>query len=328
MRVLIIGGTGFIGQWIVRALVEQAHEVRVFHRGRTTAALPPSVAHIHGERAELPCFAPLFQAWAPDVVVDTFAYDRDDLALVTRATEEIPCSFILLSSMDVYRAYGIYCRFEEGALETRMFDENAPLRRALYPYRKNAASVDELLYRYDKIPVEQFAMNEMNRPGTILRLGKVYGPEDPQRHAQGYLEQVRGGKVHFSKERSEWRWSRTYVENAAGAVALAIEAKASVSRIYNVADEPALTERAWMEAVARANGCNVEIQTSPESSDPADRLYEWPQHLCADTTRIRKELGWREKFDLEEALRRTFAVSDAKASDLMRSDAESDGVTW
>lgn len=307
MRVLIIGGTGFIGRWIVRALAQQAHEVQVFHRGRTTAALPPSVAHFHGERAELPRFAPLFCAWAPDVVLDTLAFDRDDLALLTRATDEIPCRFVLLSSMDVYRAYGVYCRLEEGAPDTRMFDENAPLRSVLYPYRKNAASVDDLLYRYDKIPAEQFALNEMNRPVTILRLGKVYGPGDPQRHAQDYLEQVDRGRVQLSKERSEWRWSRTYVENAAGAVALAIAAKESVSRIYNVADEPVLTERTWMEAVARANGCHVEIQTSTESSEPADRHYEWRQHLCADTAHIRKELGWREKFDLEDALRRTFA---------------------
>ena len=98
--------------------------------------------------------------------------------------------------MDVYRAYGIYCRLEEGAPDTGMFDENAPLRSVLYPYRKNAASVDDLMYRYDKIPAEQFAMNEMNRPVTILRLGKVYGPGDPQRHAQDYLEQVRRGRVN------------------------------------------------------------------------------------------------------------------------------------
>ena len=308
MRVLIIGGTGFIGQWIVRALVENGHEVRVFHRGSTTAALPPSVSHICGERLKLPRFASLFRAWAPVVVLDTFVYDRPGLALVNRATDEIPCRFVILSSLDVYRAYAIYCRLEEGAPDTRMLDEDAPLRSVLYPYRKNAASVDDLMYRYDKIPAEQFAMNEMSKPVTILRLGKVYGPGDPQRHAQDYLAQVRRGKIQLSKERSEWRWSRTFVENAAGAVALAITAKASASRIYNVADEPVLTEREWIGAVARANGCNVEIQTSPESSEPADRRYEWGQHVCADTTRIRQELGWREKFDLQEALRRTFAA--------------------
>lgn len=308
MRVLIIGGTGFIGQRIVRGLVEKHHEVRVFHRGTTTAALPQSVSHIQGERAELPRFAPLFRAWAPDVVLDTFAYDRDDLALVNRATEGIPCRFVLLSSLDVYRAYGIYCRLEDGAPDTRMFDENAPLRSVLYPYRMNAGSVDDLRYRYDKIPAEQFALSEMNGPVTILRLGKVYGPEDPQRHAQGYLEQVRAGTVRYPKERSEWRWSRTYVENAADAVALAIASQAGASRIYNVADEPALTEHGWIGAVARENGCRVDMQPSTEWSESVDRLYEWRQHLCADTTRIRKELGWRENFGLEEALRRTFAV--------------------
>lgn len=302
---LIIGGTGFIGQWIVRALVEHEHEVRVFHRGSTTAELPPSVSHIHGERAELPRFAPVFRAWASDVVLDTFAYDREDVALLKRATEEIPCRFVMLSSMDVYRAYGIHCRLEEGAPETKLLDENAPLRSMLYPYRKNARSVDDLLYRYDKIPAEQFALREMNGPVTILRLGKVYGPGDPQRHAQGYLEQVSAGRVQWPKERSEWRWSRVYVENAADAVALAIAGHAGASRIYNVADEPVLTEREWIEAVARANGCTVDIQTSTELSESPDRLYEWRQHLCADTTRIRKELGWREKFDLEEALGRT-----------------------
>jgi len=308
MRVLIIGGTGFIGQWIVRALMENEHEVRVFHRGSTTTALPPSVSHIYGERAELPRFAPLFRAWAPEVVLDTFAYDRDDLALVNRATDEIPCRFVLLSSMDVYRAYGIYCRLEEGAPEAGRFDENAPLRSVLYPYRTSAASVDDLMYRYDKIPAEQFAMNEMNRPVTILRLGKVYGPGDSQRHAQDYLEQVRRGGVQISAERSGWRWSRTYVENAAVAVALATAAKAGAARIYNVADEPVLTEREWIGAVARASGGKVEIQISTESSAPVDRGYEWRQHLCADTSRIRKELGWREKFALEEALQRTFAA--------------------
>jgi nucleoside-diphosphate-sugar epimerase len=308
MRVLIIGGTGFIGRWVVRALVENEHEVRVFHRGVTTAALPPSVSHLPGERAELSRFAPLLRAWAPDVVLDTFIYDRDDLALLNRATDEIPCRFVILSSMDVYRAYGIYCRLEQGAPDTKMLDENAPLRSVLYPYRKAAASVDDLMYRYDKIPAEQFAMNEMGRPVTILRLGKVYGPEDPQRHAQDYLEQIYRGRVRVLKERSEWRWSRTYVENAADAVALAIAATPGASRIYDVADEPALTEREWIEAVARANDCKVETQTSNESCEPVDGRYEWRQHLCADTTRIRRELGWREKFDQEEALRRTFAV--------------------
>lgn len=40
MRVLVVGGTGFIGPYVVRALVEQGHEVSVFHRGSSEAELP------------------------------------------------------------------------------------------------------------------------------------------------------------------------------------------------------------------------------------------------------------------------------------------------
>ena len=40
MRVLVIGGTGFIGPYVVRRLVAQGHDVAVFHRGRTQADLP------------------------------------------------------------------------------------------------------------------------------------------------------------------------------------------------------------------------------------------------------------------------------------------------
>jgi nucleoside-diphosphate-sugar epimerase len=312
MRVLIIGGTGFIGRWVARALAENHHEVRVFHRGVTNAALPPSVSHIYGERLELPRFAKAFRAWAPEVVLDMFAYDRDDLAIVHRATEEIPCRFVILSSMDVYRAYATYIRLEEHAPDPRPFDEDAPLRRVLYPYRKKAESSDDLMYRYDKIPVEQFALTAVNKPVTILRLGKVYGPGDPQRHAQDYLERVRRGRVQLSKAESEWQWSRTYVENAADAVALAVTAKGNASRIYNVADEPALTERGWIGAVARANGCEAEVEIADESCAAADPQCEWRQHLCADTTRIRRELRWRERFDLDEALRRTVEESGTK----------------
>ena len=41
MKVVVIGGTNFLGPPLVRRLVAQGHEVAVFHRGRTEADLPP-----------------------------------------------------------------------------------------------------------------------------------------------------------------------------------------------------------------------------------------------------------------------------------------------
>ena len=45
MRVLVVGGTNFLGPPLVRRLVALGHEVAVFHRGRTGAELPPAVEH-------------------------------------------------------------------------------------------------------------------------------------------------------------------------------------------------------------------------------------------------------------------------------------------
>ena len=66
MRILVIGGTGFIGPHVVRRLGAGGHEVTVFHRGETRAELPGDVSEIHGDRRDLPSFAAEFRMVAPN----------------------------------------------------------------------------------------------------------------------------------------------------------------------------------------------------------------------------------------------------------------------
>jgi nucleoside-diphosphate-sugar epimerase len=238
MRILVIGGTGFIGRSTVRELTKERHEVTVFHRGQTTADLPLSVSHIYGDRRELRKSGAVFRDWAPEVVLDTCAYDRDDVVELNRAIGKIACRVALISSMDVYRAYAIYCQLESDQPRAEPFDEDAPLRSVLFPYRKSAKSRNDLAYRYDKIPVEQFIIHEMKKAGTILRLGKVYGPGDPQRHLEGYSREIDRGTRRLNRKRAQWRWSRAHVENAAAAIAKAVTNKRKDVQVYNIADEP------------------------------------------------------------------------------------------
>lgn len=53
MRILIIGGTNFMGPHVVRSLSEDGHEVTVFHRGQTGADLPRGVNEIFGDRRSI-----------------------------------------------------------------------------------------------------------------------------------------------------------------------------------------------------------------------------------------------------------------------------------
>src|SRR5450631_274211 len=52
MRILIIGGTAFVGRHIARAAVDAGHEVTLFHRGQTGAAFLPQATHLTGDRDE------------------------------------------------------------------------------------------------------------------------------------------------------------------------------------------------------------------------------------------------------------------------------------
>src|SRR5690348_2035788 len=105
MRVLVLGGTLFIGPPAVRRLVANGHEVAVFHRGKSNAPLPDSVQHIHGDRAQLGDFAGDFRRFAPEVVLDMRCLTERDGQTLVELFSGVARRLVAVSSVDVYRAY-------------------------------------------------------------------------------------------------------------------------------------------------------------------------------------------------------------------------------
>lgn len=71
MRILVIGGTHFIGLYVVKELSKAGNVVTIFHRGEAESnLLPKNVDHIHGHRDDLENFASDFKRVAPDAVLD------------------------------------------------------------------------------------------------------------------------------------------------------------------------------------------------------------------------------------------------------------------
>src|SRR5208337_4822828 len=104
MRLLIIGGTGFIGPFVIRELVEQGHDVTVFHRGEAKTALPESVQRIHGNRNDLAAHRSAFEQLAPDVVLDFVLSDERQAIALMETFRGLTARVIAISSQDVYRA--------------------------------------------------------------------------------------------------------------------------------------------------------------------------------------------------------------------------------
>jgi nucleoside-diphosphate-sugar epimerase len=290
MRVLIIGGTGFIGTHIVRRLADHAHVVAVYHRGRTQAVLPPHVHQILHPRSTLPIqtFPKKLFEFGPDVVIHTMAMGAADAEACVRAFAGYTGRLVLLSSGDVYRAYGRFMNVEPGPAKEELLSEDAPLRTKLFLYRGQATSEEALEYWYEKILAERAVPSEPGLPATILRLPKVYGP--------GSNEDL--STIYRYRHHPGWRWTHGFVENVAAAVALAATHPSAAGRVYNVgeASTPTIAERlAWMP--------------SSEMEPDLNSAFDFMQDIAYDTSRIRKELGYREVVSEEEGVLRTLRAS-------------------
>jgi nucleoside-diphosphate-sugar epimerase len=313
MRILIIGGTGFIGPAVTSWLGRMRHDVALFHRGRTRIQLPDGVAEILGERRNLPTLAGEFHRFAPHVVLDMFPMSEHDARAVMETFGGVAQRVVAISSQDVYRAYGRLTGLEPGPPERLPLTEDAPLRQQLYPYRgdhpRSEADPQRWLDDYDKILVERVVMGDPRLPGTILRLPMVYGPRDRQHRWFEVLKRMDDHRpaILLGAGRAEWRWTRGYVENVAAAIARAVVDERAAGRIYNVGEIEALPEARWVRELAAAAGWRGDVVIVPDDRVPPHlaTTMNTAQHLVVDTTRIRRELGYAEPVPRDQALVRT-----------------------
>jgi len=314
MRILLIGGNGFIGRFVVAALKQQEHTLAVFHRG--TRALPSGIEEIRGDRNQLSASAQELRHFAPDVVIDiviSSAPQAEELMNIFRGTAR---RVVMLSSIDVYRAVGISHGTENGPLQEVPLTEESELRRRLHPYpaesmqhlRKVFAWVTD---DYDKIPAERVVMSDHKLPGTVLRLPMVYGPGDLLRRFYPVVKRIVDGRRHiiFPETLAGWHSPRGYVENVSAAIALAATDERAARCVYNVCEEPAFSELEWARKIAAEMRWDGNFVALPPERTPRHLLQPGnaAQHWTASSARIRKELGYQEPVPIEEAIRRTIS---------------------
>lgn len=318
MRVLIIGGTNFIGPPVIRYLHQAGHNVMIFHRGKTQADLPSSVAVLTGDRASLTEFRVQFEQWNPDVVLDMIPFTEDDARSVIHTFTGMAQRIVAISSQDVYRAYDVIRKLEPDVVGPVPIPETAPLRSRLYPFKDLPERPIGAPEDYEKILVEKVFMSQPNLPATILRLPMVYGARDPLHRVLGILQRMdERPAVVLEEGVAAWRGSYGYVENVAWAIALAVTNDRAAGGIYNVADLPTLSTEERVRAIAQAAGWQGKIVVVPRSQlpDSWNCLFNTQQNWVSDTTRIRKQLGYLEPVSLSEALRQTIAWERAHPPD-------------
>lgn len=277
MRILVLGGTSFIGRAISRTLLDRGHTVAICHRGRTEPQELCQAHHIHTDRVNLAAVRDQLAGFSPDALIDTYALTRRDAEIaVDNLPPDIPA--VVLSSQDVYEAFdGFLTGRPVASLPLR---EDSALRTRRHLYRE--ARPSGVPAEYEKIEVEAVWSA---RGGCILRLPMVYGRGDPQCREGFVLRRVASGRRVIPVGAGNLLWSRANVADIAGVVAMAIEDASTQGTVMNIAEPTTPTIGQWMSQIASAMNVEIELVQVPEDALPPDLLLTkaHKQHVLADT---------------------------------------------
>lgn len=171
MKILILGGTLFLGRHIAAVAVRRGHALTLFNRGRRAVGLFPEAEQLHGDRdADLGAL----RGRVFDCVIDTCGYRPGQLQTVAETLAGGAAHYIFISSISVYRSFA----------PGQAFDEDAPLLQGNEGYGALKARSEEAI--------------EAALPGRVahVRPGLIVGPQDPTGRFGYWPRRVaRGGEV-------------------------------------------------------------------------------------------------------------------------------------
>ena len=296
MRVVVFGGTRFIGRAIVEELAATGHTVLVVHRGRLEPPDMPAVQHLHVDRSELASHADELKVFAPDAAVDCRALTRGDAEAVVHAlTGDLRLAVI--SSVDVYRAFGALN--DDRETDPVPLDEDSPVREDRYPLRGKMPGMED----YDKLDVEEVFRAH---GGTALRLPMVYGEHDYQLREEYLLRRVRAGRLRIPFGGGTWLACRGYVRDIAKGVLLTLKHPSTAGDVLNLCEDRTYSMRMWSLMVLEAAGSDASLvrvadEQLPEDLKPTGTMT---QHIPVSAHKARALLGWTTS-DPRESLGRT-----------------------
>jgi 2'-hydroxyisoflavone reductase len=163
MKLLVLGGTQFVGRAVTEAALERGHELALFNRGRTNPGLFPQVEHLSGDRGgDLSAL----EGRGFDAVIDTSGYVPE---AVRASVDALPgVHYLFVSTISVYADF------------SRGPDEESPVQTSGDGYGALKAACER----------------ELPEGALVVRPGLIVGPHDPTYRFTDWVDRIdRGGDV-------------------------------------------------------------------------------------------------------------------------------------
>ena len=261
MRILILGGTVFLGRHLTAAALARGHEVSLFTRGQHNPDIFPEARKVRGDRKKGEDVAALAESGDWDAVVDTCGYLPGDVRRSAGALAGRAPLYCFISTVSVYAD-------RQG--QDAPMDEASPL--APPPDDPETDQVTGETYGPLKVLCEQAAEEAFPGRTLVIRPGLIVGPHDPSDRFTYWPRRVaRGGDIlapdgpamptQFIDVRDLAEWNLRLLEQG-------------VAGVYN-ADGPLIPLNDVLDSCQRAVGAPATITYVSESFLQEQEVQPW-----------------------------------------------------
>lgn len=295
-KVLIMGGTRFIGVYLGRMLVDAGHDVTLYTRGKKEVTYPipgeseesyakyaSSVHHIKGDRKDEDDVKAKLSGQGFQVVYDINGREASDAAPVLDAISDLE-QFIFCSSAGVY--------LKSPQMPHREGDEVDPKSR-----HKGKLETETLL--------EQRGVN-----WTSIRPVYIYGPLNYNPVEEWFFHRIKAGRPVPVPGSGMQVTQLGHVKDLAAAFVKCLSNPKAFKQVYNISGEKYVTFDGMAIACARAMGApEPEIVHFNAKDFDFGKKKPFPfrdQHFFASVDKAMRELDWAPEFGLVDGLRDSY----------------------
>lgn len=285
MRILIMGGTRFIGVYLTRLLVDQGHDVVLFNRGNQPAPVA-GVTQIHGDRKDAAALKAALANESFDAVFDNNGRELSDTQPLVELFGDRVQHFIYVSSAGVY------------------------LKSDQMPHVEGDA-VDPNSRHKGKFATEDY-LAKQGVPFTSVRPVYIYGPQNYNDLEAWFFDRVVSDRSVPIPGNGMALTQLGHVQDLAAAMASILGNSQAIGQIYNISGDRAVTFDGLARACAIAAGKSPEdlriVHYDPKQFDFGKRKA-FPmrvQHFFTDIHKAKTELNWSPQFDLVSGLKDSF----------------------